>query len=97
MLLSPPGTEPCKSVWLAVGVALLSPRLCPFQKLLFSLSSFTAGDSSFSSASEYSVAVECDLKEADGDMLGFRVVPEFRDEIVSLLDESASREPLACN
>ena len=44
------------------------------------------------SASEYSVAVECDLKEADGDMVGFKVVPEFRDDIVSLLYECKASE-----
>jgi len=88
ILLSAPGTEPCKSVWLAVGVALLSPRLWPFQKLRFS----SFGCSSASSVSEYSVAVECDLKEAEGDMLGFRVLPEVREEPASC---TASLELLA--
>jgi hypothetical protein len=90
MLLSAPGIDPERSVWLAVGVALLSPRLWLFQKPRFSS---LCG----SSVSEYSVAVECDLNEADGDMVGFRVAPEFREEIPSLLyDCSISFEPVGC-
>ena len=45
-------------------------------------------------------ALECDLNEADGDMLGFNVCPEWRDENVSMLEEgwfSASFELLACD
>jgi hypothetical protein len=92
MLLSPPGTEPWRSTWLAVGVARLSPRLCAFQKFRFS--SLT---SSLGSASEYSVAVECDLNDVDGDILGLSVVPEFRDDPESVLDVcSASFDPPAC-